>query len=120
MTARRLSTAEDRRLEAVGLELLALPIVVLLLVAIGDALTGNGRPSVHLLQLAPFVPVLLLAWRFPHAVGSALVMVGTAGAIAYLATIALPPAPAIASAVAAFLPPVLAGRLLVRATRRRS
>ena len=119
MNAQRVSAADDPRLKEVGLDLLALPIVVLLMVAIGDALMGNGAPSVHLVELAPFVPVLLLAWRFPHAVGTALVMVGTAGAIAYLGTIALPPAYAVATSIVAFLPPVLAGLLLVLATHRR-
>jgi hypothetical protein len=119
MNAQRSDVAPDPQLKEAGLDLLALPIVVLLLVAIGDALAGDRHATVHLVQLAPFVPVLTLAWRFPHATGMALVMVGTAGAIAYLGTIALPPAYAIATSIAAFLPPVLAGLLLVVATGRR-
>ncbi len=101
------------RLKEAALDLLALPLAVLLLVGAGDVLAG-GDPhgASHILHGLSFIPVLLLAWRFPRAMGTVLVMGGAAGCTAFLATIALPPAVAIATGVAAFAPPIIAGLLL--------
>jgi hypothetical protein len=105
------------RLREAGLEVLALPAAVFLALALADVARGRGA-SPHFLQLAPFALLLALAWRFPHAIGVALVMVSAAATIAFYATIAAPPLPAIVAGTVAFVPPLIAGALLLLATRR--
>jgi hypothetical protein len=109
---------ERERLKEAALDVLALPVVVLLVAGMADFLAQNPHGATHLLQLMPFVLLIVLAWRFPHATGTVLVMTGSASAIAFLAVIALPPVVAIVTAVVAFMPPIVAGVMLLNGSVR--
>jgi cytochrome bd-type quinol oxidase subunit 1 len=103
-----------------GMALLLLPLGILLLFTIGEAVSGDVEGLQHLVQAAPLVLLAVAAWRWPTPIGAILIAVGIGLGVVYVViarenfhwlTIVLVEAQL-------FLPAIVAGSVFVLAGRR--
>jgi hypothetical protein len=103
--------------------LLVIPIVLLLVLAIGEMVGGDMSGAQHIVMAAPLILVLLVAWRSPRVAGTLLLAMGVLLLMAWIALITsrgVHGTEILGYAVAGlliFVPPLAAGWLLRRAER---
>jgi hypothetical protein len=111
----------EARLKAIALALLAIPLAVLALFAVGEVAGGDWSGLQHVVQALPLVLLALAAYRWPVAAGWLLVVVG-AGIMGLYVVLTYSRFELATIAVAEFIfaMPVVAGILLVLAGRSAS
>jgi hypothetical protein len=107
------------RLKCAAVVCLAIPLVIIVMLGIGEIASGTLSGLQHLGQLAPIVALGWLGWTRPWLGG--LVLVGLALLLAglYIGFGGSPPFALIINAALLFAPPLLAGVLFLAAGRRR-
>jgi hypothetical protein len=115
-----------RALRGVGLILALLPVALLVLLMGGEIAGGDISGIQHLVQIAPVIVFVLIAWRWPAIGGLLLTLCGIALLVLYfvLPPQGLPLAALILTAALLFAPAIMAGILFRAAAqneaRRRS
>lgn len=100
-----------------GLVALAIPIGMLLLLSVGELSAEGPGALLHLLQAAPLLVFAVGAWRYPRAAGVVLLVVGGTLALANPSCARGPLEMKFSIELVLFLPPIVAGVLLVAAAR---
>lgn len=103
--------------------LLVAPITLLLLLGLGEIAEGEENGAQHLVEVIPLVLLLIAGWRWPRVTGIALLGIGTLLFllwVAFVLTVSERASPAVWAVVglALFLPPLTAGWLLLKGSRR--
>jgi hypothetical protein len=110
-------------LHLAGIALLLVPVAILVVFTVGETVGGDVSGLQHLLQAAPLVLLVAVAWRWPRAGGTAVlvtaVLLGTTYAIEWHPREMTVQAVVITELVL-FAPPIAAGMLLLLASRRRA
>lgn len=111
------------RLKLIALALLAVPAVVLLLFAFGEMFSGEISGVQHIPEAGLLVLLMAAAWRYPRGVGVVLLSLGSLLLVVWLIWSARDGADVgdiltlVAAALILFVPPLLAGWLLLQASR---
>ncbi len=101
-----------------GMGILLVPVFILLAFAIGEGLSpefGISGFILHFAQALPLLGLLYVAWRWPKVGGWILILAGLLLALIYVVMTLARGQPWVATApvIIIFMPPVLAGWLLV-------
>ena len=114
------------RLKLAASALLAVPTAVLLLFAVGEMADSDLSGAQHLVQAAPLLLLLIAAWRYPRAAGIALLGLGALLFAVWLVFVLTERSPApqgisilmwAGAGLILFVPPLVAGWLLLKAGR---
>jgi hypothetical protein len=113
-----MTATTSKRLKPVGIVLLALPILILAVFAIGEVAGGDISGLQHIIQLVPLLLLAWLAWRWP--VWGGIVLTATSLIVVTLVILFLPglaTGPFTLFRAILFLPPLVAGVLFILAGR---
>lgn len=122
------ATSHPTRLRSIAIALLAVPAVVLLLIAFAEMAGGEPTGVQHVPEAALLLILCGAAWRHPRGVGLVVLATGALLFVAWLLwAVYLREAPAddsplvmwIGTAIVLFMPPVLAGWLLFSSSQGR-
>lgn len=107
-------------LHLAGIALLLVPVAILVLFTVGETAGGDVSGLQHVLQAAPLLVLIAVAWRWPRVGGAAVLLTG----VLLGATFAIEWHPAEMSAqsvalteLVLFVPPIIAGVLLLLSGR---
>jgi hypothetical protein len=109
-------------IKALAMALLAVPVTCLLFLGGAEMAGGDVTGVQHFVQAAPLVAASVLAWRFPRWVGIGLVGIGGVLFVAWAILVAVSERSEssllvwVVAALVLFVPPIIAGLLLVKAT----
>ncbi len=113
------------RQKLIALALLAVPAGVLLLLAFGEMFGGDVTGVQHIPEAALPVALMAAAWRYPRKVGVVLLAIGSLLLAAWISWVLTQREPAprgadilmwVAAALVLFVPPLVAGWLLLRSS----
>jgi len=114
------------RLKLAASVIVAVPAAALLVFAIAEMVGGEPSGSQHIPEAAPLLLLLAAGWRFPRAAGIVLLCLGPILLAAWLVLVLTRGEPAfrglailtwLAAGMIFFVPPVVAGWLLLKASR---
>lgn len=107
-------------LKKIAMGLLLIPTAILLLFTFGETFGGDLSGLSHLLQLAPLALLIFLAYKKPRIGGILLLAIGLALGVLYPLTAPFKLQTILIVETLLFLPPVLAGALLILSTGART
>ena len=113
------------RLRIAALGLIAVPAAVLLLFAFGEMFGGDITGAQHIPEAAVLLVMLVAGWRRPRPTGVVLIVAASLLFVAWFGWVLLlrddeggtPASMWIATALLLFLPPLLAGWMLLRSSQ---
>jgi hypothetical protein len=120
--------APATRLKIAASALIALPAVVLLVMALGEMLGGDLTGAQHIPEAAALLLLLAAGWRYPRVTGVLLLGIGAVVFVFWLVLLLTQAEPAfrglailmwIGVALLLFAPPLVAGSLLLKAAQDR-
>ncbi len=100
-------------IKRLALLILFFPVCFLLLFTIGETFSGDISGLGHLLQLAPLILVIFLAWKKPFIGGFLLIVTSIILSVWYLLSVSLSWQTKAVVELILFLPPFISGVLLV-------
>ncbi len=117
MHIERNTSSGGMRFKIMGLILLIIPVLFLIVFAVGESAGGDLSGLGHLVQAAPLVILAFLAWKRPRAGG--LLLIGL-GALLVLWFLLFTNNPERIAIVLVFGPPIFSGLLFLMAARRQT
>ncbi len=115
----------ETRLKLGASVLLAAPAALLLVLGVAEMVGGDLTGSQHLVQAAPLLALLGVGWRYPRAAGFVLCGLGALFFVSWLVLIVISREPGgeiiawIGAGFFLFVPPVVAGWLMLKASHPR-
>ncbi len=106
-------------LKRIGIGLLLIPLGILLLFTFGEVFSGDISGLSHLIQAAPLLLLLFLAYKKSFIGGLILLLTGITLGILYPLKAPFEPRTIFFVEITLFLPPVIAGLLLILSSKKK-